>query len=159
MKEEPERTRITIGGNTIDYPGDCVTKTGSLELVKLIINSVCSRPKARFFPADLGNFYLGTPLDRKEYVRIKLNVIPQEFIDEYNFLQFVHNGWVYFEVSKGIYGLKQASKLANDLLETCLNVHGYYQCATTPGLWKHKWRQLMFVIIVYDFGIECSPQP
>ncbi len=86
MKEETERTRITVGGNTIDYPGDCRTKTGSLELVKLMVNSFCSRPKVRFLADDLGNFYLGTPLDRKEYIRIKLSVIPQEFIDKYNLL-------------------------------------------------------------------------
>ena len=84
---------------------------------------------------DLGNFYLQTPLDCPEYFRIKLSAIPQEFIDEYNLLRFVCNGWVYFEVSKEMNGLKQAGKLANDLLAEQLHVHGYYQCTTTPGLW------------------------
>ena len=36
---------------------------------------------------DLGDFYLGTPLDRLEYVGIKLSTIPQEFINEYNLLR------------------------------------------------------------------------
>jgi hypothetical protein len=153
-KAEIERICITVGGNTIDYPGDCGTKTGSLELVKLILNSVCLCPNARFLAANLGNFYLGTPLDCKEYIRIKLSVIPQEFIDEYGLLQFSHNGWIYFEVSKGIYGLKQAGKLAIDLLAKRLHVHGYYQCATTPGLWRHKWQQIMFFLVVDNFGIE-----
>ncbi len=35
QKDDPNRTRITIGGNRICYPGDCGTKTASLELVKL----------------------------------------------------------------------------------------------------------------------------
>ena len=38
-KEDPNRTRITIGGNTINYTGGCGTKTGSLETVKLVLNS------------------------------------------------------------------------------------------------------------------------
>jgi hypothetical protein len=64
QKEDPNRTRITIGGNRICYPGDTGTKTGSLELVKLQLNSVLSTPQAQFAGFDIKNFYLGTPLDR-----------------------------------------------------------------------------------------------
>ena len=46
--------------------------------------------------------------------------------------------------------------LSNKLLETCLNEAGYYQCPTTPGLWRHKWRPILFCLIVDDFGIEYS---
>ena len=42
QKEDPNRTCITISGNQICYPGDTGTKTGSLELVKLLLNSVLS---------------------------------------------------------------------------------------------------------------------
>jgi hypothetical protein len=153
-KEDPNRTRITIGGNTIAYLGDTGTKTGSLEVVKGVLNSVCSQKNAQFLTADISNFYLDTPLDQPEYARIKIKQIPQKFIEEYNLEQYVHNGWVYFEITKGIYGLKQAGKLANDLLTKRLSAHGYFQCATTPGLWRHKWRPVLFILIVDDFGIE-----
>jgi len=102
-KEDPNCTRITIRGNTIAYPGDCGTHTGSLETAKLLLNSVCSKPNARFMTMDLANFYLGTPLDRPEYVQIKIDVIPKEFINEYDLMQFSHNGWIYFEITKGIH--------------------------------------------------------
>ena len=62
-KSDPNRTRITVGGNTINYTGDCGTKTGSLETVKLIINSTLSTPGAEYMTLDLANFYLNTPLD------------------------------------------------------------------------------------------------
>jgi hypothetical protein len=103
---------------------------------------------------DLANFYLNTPLDRPEYVRIQLSIMPQEVIDEYNLMQYEYNGWIYFELGMGMYGLKQAGKLANDLLSQRLFGHGYYQCGTTPGLWRHKWRPVMFVLIVDDFGVQ-----
>ena len=45
--------------------------------------------------------YLATPMEQAEYVRIKIEDIPQEFIEEYNLMPMVHNGWVYFEIVKG----------------------------------------------------------
>jgi hypothetical protein len=77
-------------------------------------------------------------LDRPEYCRIKLQDIPTEFIDKYNLTTFTHHDWVYFEIRKGVYGLHQSGMLANNLLTTRLTTKGYYQCATTPGLWRHK---------------------
>ena len=62
-KTEPNQTRITIGGNTISYTGDCGTKTGSLETVKLVINSTLSTPGAKYMTEYLSNLYLNTPLD------------------------------------------------------------------------------------------------
>ena len=44
--------------------------------------------------------------------------------------------------------------LSNKLLETHLNEAGYYQCPTNPGLWRHKWRPILFCLIVDDFGIK-----
>ena len=48
QKADPNRTIITIGGSRICYPGDVSTPTASLELFKLILNSVLSRRGARF---------------------------------------------------------------------------------------------------------------
>jgi hypothetical protein len=45
-----------------------------------------------------------------------------------------HNGWIYFEIQCGCYGLPQAGILANNLLCGCLEKEGYYKAATKPGL-------------------------
>ena len=71
-----------MGGNHIIYPGDVVTPTVSLELIKLILNSVLFRPGAKFACFDVKNFYLATPMDRSEYAHIKIEDIPEEFIKE-----------------------------------------------------------------------------
>ena len=63
------------------YPVDVGTHTVSLELVKLIINSVILRHNAKFAFFDIKLFYLGTPLYQSEYVRVRFNEIPKEFID------------------------------------------------------------------------------
>ena len=80
-KEDTNRTRITVAGSQICYPWDVGTLTGSLDLVKLIINSVLSRCNARFVCFDLKNFYFQTLMEQSEYVRIKLSDIPHEFIE------------------------------------------------------------------------------
>jgi hypothetical protein len=53
-----------------------------------------------------------------------------------------------------MYGLPQAGSLGHDLLESRLNTEGYYQSQIVPGLWKHKTRNLQFVLVVDDFSIK-----
>ena len=67
-----------------------------------MINSVLSRPNTKFCSFDIANFYLGTPTQRPEYVKIKLEDIPQEFIDEYNLLAYAHHGWVFLKLLKTV---------------------------------------------------------
>ena len=93
-KKDPNRTRITICGTNVCYPVDVGTNTASLELFKLMINSVLSRKGAKYVCFDIRNFYLSTPLGRPEYVKIQLSKIPEEFITEYNITRLVHEGWI-----------------------------------------------------------------
>ena len=102
---DPNRTRITIGGNRIFYPGDVVTNTALLDLVKFVINRVLSRKYAKYVTFYISNFYLQTPLDRPEYFCIKLSDIPQDFIYENDLLDSVWDGWAYFKINCGVYGL------------------------------------------------------
>ena len=81
-------------------------------------------------------------MDRSEYVKIKIEDIPPEFVKEYNLLPMVDNGWVYFEIVRGCYGLPQSGRLVNNLLRTRLEKAGYFKTATTPELWKHSWQPI-----------------
>ena len=47
-KKDPNRTRITICGTNVCYPGDVGTNTASLEIFKLMINSILSRAGAKY---------------------------------------------------------------------------------------------------------------
>jgi hypothetical protein len=75
----------------------------------------------------LKNFYLDTPMPDPEYVRIKISDIPAEFIEEYNLAGKDRDGWIYFEIRQGCYGLPQSGILANNLLRTRLEAEGYYE--------------------------------
>jgi hypothetical protein len=116
-KDDPNCTRITmIGGNCICYPGNIGTNTASLKLVKLLLNSALSQKGARFSSINFKNFYLDTPMPDPEYAQIKIMDIPEEFIEEYNLAGRDRDGWIYFEIHQGCYGLPQAGILANNLL-------------------------------------------
>ena len=103
---------------------------------------------------DIKNFYLGTPLDRPEYSHIHLKDTPQEFIPEYNLTIYARDGWVYFSICKGVYGLPQAGELSNNLFRKRLATKGYYEAATTPSLLIYKWRPVMFCLTIDYFGIK-----
>jgi hypothetical protein len=63
-KEERERTRLTVGGDHIEYPGDKSIRTAGLTTAKILLNSVISTTGAEFMVIDIKIFYLNTPLDR-----------------------------------------------------------------------------------------------
>ena len=52
-----------------------------------------------------------------------------------------------------MYGLSQAGRLANDHLVALLEPHGYKPCPLTPGLWRHTTRDIVFSLVINDFGI------
>ena len=106
---------VTAGGNLINYPGELTTRTADLSTTKILWNSVISTLGARYLCLDIKNFYLGTPMDRFEYMKMPIDIFPQATIDQYNLMQHIKNGFVYLEIRKAIYGLPQAGILANKL--------------------------------------------
>ena len=110
-----------------------------LIMAKVFFNSTISTLGAKFFGIDIKNFYLNTPLDRFENMRLPLNLILAEIIQRYSLHNSQHNGWIYIEIQKGMYGLSQTGMLANKLLTQCLATRGFYPCQFTPGLWQHAW--------------------
>jgi hypothetical protein len=103
---------------------------------------------------DIKNYYLGTPLPRLEYMKMLLSRFPKEIIKKYNLNALAVDGWVYIEIRKGMYGLKQAGLLSNQLLQTPLEPFGYYPARHTPGLWLHKTRPISFTLVVDDFAVK-----
>ena len=122
QKADPYRSiRMTVGGNLIEFPGDKSTKTADIIAIKALINSIISTPGARAAAIDLKNFYLENDLPNKEYIRIPLLYIPTDIQEQYNLEEYIVDGHVYAEISKGMYGLPQAGKVASDFLipKTC----------------------------------------
>jgi hypothetical protein len=153
-KEEKERTRLTVGGDQIEYPGDKSTRTAGLTTAEILTNSVISTLGAKVLVIDINNFYLNTPLGRFKYMVINLSSLPQETIDKYDLIKLSQDRNVYIEIQKGMYGLPQAGILTNELLQPNLAKDGYRPTTHIHGLWTHDTRPISFSLVVDDFGVK-----
>ena len=89
-------------------------------------------------------------------MKMKLKIIPQEIIDQYQLQDMEENGWVYMNIVKGIPGLKQSARLANERLVHHLAPYGYAPVQHTPYLWKHESNGILFALVVDEFGIKST---
>jgi hypothetical protein len=153
-KKEKERVRLTVGGDRLDYSGDVATSTAHITTFKILIHSTLSTRDAAIMMMYIKNYYLVTPLPRFEYMKIPLSRFPEEIVQKYNLNALAVDSWVYIEIRKGMYGLKQAGLLANQLLQNRLAPFGYYPARHTPGLWLHKTRPISFTLVVDDFAVK-----
>jgi hypothetical protein len=81
-------------------------------------------------------------------------ILPQDVIEKYNLKRLAVSGWVYLEIRKGMYGLKQAGLLANQLLQKRLKPFVYYPARHMPGQWLHSTKPKSFSLAVDDFAVK-----
>jgi hypothetical protein len=154
-KEEINRVRITVGGNLLEYLGETSTEAASIETIKLFINSVLSTPGARLGTIDISNFYIQNYLKDYQYMRFHISMIPQQIIDEYNLTDIMEaDGWCYVEIRKAMYGLKESGFIANQELKVVLAKQGYIPSKFTPGYSHTKLEEIVFSLVVDDFGVK-----
>jgi hypothetical protein len=153
-KKEKECARLTVGGNRLDYSGDVATSTADITTFKILINSTLSTEDAAMMMMDIKNYYLGIPLPRFEYMKMVLSRFPKEIIQKYNLNALAVDGWVYIDIRKGMYGLKQSGLLDNQLLQTPLAPFGYYPARHIPELWLHNTLPISFTLVVDDFAVK-----
>ena len=89
-----------------------------------------------------------------EYMKISLDILPEEIISQYNLCQLASNGWVYLDIGKVMPGLKQAGRISNDRIQIHLPNFGYPPVARTPSLWKNATKDIFFSLVVDDFGAK-----
>ena len=157
LKAEPNRVRLTVGGDRLSYPSDAGSPAASLLEAKLLLNSTISDADsgARFLSADIKDFFLATPMDDPEYMRIHSKYFFQDIRAQYDIENKVaSDGYIYVRINKGMYGLKQAAVLAYNGLVKNLKPHGYFPCPSTSGIWRHVSRKTAFCLCVDDFGVK-----
>jgi hypothetical protein len=146
------RVRGTVGGNVSDYNGDRTAWTADLETVKILLNAVISEEDTEWMTIDIKDFYLGTTLDRPEYMWIDRWQIPDEIFLKYNITLVNNKAMV--RIDKGIYGLPHAGKIAQERLIKHLATHGFHQTPNTNCLFRHESKPIAFTLVVDDFGIK-----
>jgi hypothetical protein len=153
-KTEKHRVRLTVGGDRLDYSGDTETSAADITTFKILINSTLSTEDAKMMMMDIKNYYLGTPLPTYEYMRLPISILQIDIIEKYKLTHLAVNGWVYLEIRKDMYGLKQSGLLANQLLHKRLKPFGYHPARHRPGLWLHSTKPTAFSLVVDDFAVK-----
>ena len=77
QKEDPNRIRITSGGNLIDSTGELLVPTANINWAKLYWNSVISTALEKYMCIDIRSFYLSAALEYYEYIKIPYALFPQ----------------------------------------------------------------------------------
>ena len=157
LKTEPHRVRITVGGDRLTYTSDAGSPAANLLETKLLVNSTISDASkgARFMSADLKDFFLATPMDGEEYMKVQYKHFPNDIRKRYKLDQKVtDNEYIYIKIKRGMYGLKQAAILAYQELKKNLKTYGYHPIIGTVGLWQHETRPTKFCVCVDDFGVK-----
>jgi hypothetical protein len=154
QKTETHHTCLMVGGDHLDYQGVISTPTEKLA------NSTISTPNAHYFMGIKSS--LSTLILPRSAVSTCTCPLPFcisiEIINQYHLQDpITNNGWVYSQICKGMYGSKQAEKLANIHLKTQHAKCSYFPtipCTPSP-LWKYKGsRDLIFCLVVNNLGIQ-----
>ena len=79
-------------------------------------SSIATSPKLLHGSYDVifKKFYQGTQMDRYEYIRLLMNLLPEEIISKYVLRGIEHNVYIYEDISKFMCGLPHARRIAND---------------------------------------------
>jgi hypothetical protein len=153
-KTEKNWVILTFGGDRMDYSGDTATSTADITTFKILINSTLSTTKVKMRMMDINKLLL-----RHSIAHIRVHETPSHNYSarhniKYNFKRSAVNGWMYLDIHKGMYGLKQAGLLANPVLKKRLTPFGYYPARHTPSLWLQNTKSTAFSLVADDFAVK-----
>ena len=86
---------------------------------------------------------------------IQISRIPQDIVDKYYLKVKAHNGYIFAQITKGMYGIPQSGHIAHDALLKHLEPYGYRPSSKTTGLWMHASRPINFTLVLHNFGVTC----
>ena len=72
------------------------------------------------------------------YIKIPIRYFTLEIIEQYGITNITSNGYVYVEILKVMYGLKEVGIITFKRLVQKLEPHSYHPAKHTPGIWIHK---------------------
>ena len=73
---------------------------------------------------------------------------------QYNLNDIIKNEYIYIQIQKGMYGLKQAAILAYTQVSSLLKKSGYQPIFGSLGMWKYNTRKTLVCLCVDEFGIK-----
>ena len=92
-------------------------------------------------------------MNKAEYLKIALKIIPQEIMYKCDLISKQRAGHIYVRIEKVIYGMVQSEIIAHEALKEHLKPYCYAPAKIIQGLWTHTYKDIHFTLVVDDFGI------
>ena len=105
LKDENHRVLVVVGGDKLSYFEDAGAPAASILETKISLNSVISdaATRAKFASFDIKYFFLATPMDKTEYMRLMWKHIPDDIKKKYNLYdKKAHDGCVYIKIKRDV---------------------------------------------------------
>jgi hypothetical protein len=148
------RVRGTYGGNVTDFTGNRTSNTADPQTVNLLLNAAVSE-KAHLVIMDIKDFFLGSPLEKPEFMILTKSQLPQEIIEEFKMqIDWNEDNNALVQIEYSLYGLPHAGRISAIKVDNLLKRHGYHQCYSTPCLYHNKHNGIYFTLIVDDYLIK-----
>ena len=139
-----------VDGDKLSYFEDAGAPAASILETKILLNSVISDAAAgaKFASFYMKDFFLATPMDKPEYMRLMWKYIPDNIRKKYNLYdKKAHDGYVYIKIEKRMYGLKQVAILVFNKLVTKLFKAGYQHIMNMLGMLQQKNTQNKILLV------------
>jgi hypothetical protein len=138
-------------------PAPPAAHVASLFCVNLLLNSIVST-HAFFGSIDLTDYYLGIPLSLPQFIKIPTNLFSDSFLPHLKLHAFIKSlpfgkPYLFFNIDKTMYGLKEAGKMYQGRLLFHLASHGFHQ-TPTPCLFRQVSHDIVFALVMDDFGVK-----
>ena len=130
------------------------TPKEDLTTFKIHWNSFLSTPDRKYLIVDVKKFYLNNLMNKSEYYKIEIKLIPQEIIDKYELNTKQIYGYIYVRAKTIMYGLVQAGIIGHKVIKENIKPYAYAPERITQGLWKHQDRDINLTLVVDNFGIR-----
>ena len=139
------------------YANDTSPPAAFLPETEILINNSTfsdAHKGARFMSLDLKDFFLATPMQELEIMKVPYKYFPDYIIKKYNLHALKDNESISIKVKKGMYGLKQATDIAYKNLINNLAPFGYHPIPHTDSYCQHALLPTKFGLCVDDCGVK-----
>jgi hypothetical protein len=103
---------------------------------------------------DAKDFYIGSDLERPEYVKVPIAHIPASVIQDYNLTPFITDKHILFQINKCLWGLPQSGYLSQCNLFQLLETNGYHEDLVIPCLFTNAAKTITMMITTDDFMVK-----
>eukprot|EP00957_Ditylum_brightwellii_P105961 8082745-Ditylum_brightwellii.AAC.1 len=93
-------------------------------------------------------------MEQKEYMKLPIELIPEEIIAQYNLKEKTRKGWVYIRIEKGMYRLPQAGILANKQLTKKKDVEHLLNAIQTHYDVSEDWMGSLYCGITFTWNYK-----